>query len=167
MIGRSKAKQPARESIAQHRPEQQPSIQERIPPMTEFEITLTTQEIEGMFLQWLQGHGVPLKLSQFQMVLAESDSKLSEELCLMNDFPVGSTVGHAARSLIAFCNQNGVEYRLDTKINFKSEAASLRWWRQNRDNPNRVRLERQGDGSYSLSIAGISGPVKEGWKDGF
>ncbi len=89
--------------------------------MTDF-TTFTTQEIEEMFLQWLQGCDVPLKLAQFQTVLAESGSKLPKELCLMNGLPPGSTVGHAARSLIAFCNQRGVEYRLDTKIDFKSEA---------------------------------------------
>jgi hypothetical protein len=46
---------------------------------------------------------------------------------------------------------------VDTKIDFESEPESLQWWRNIRTNPNRLQLERQREGTYSLLIAGMPG----------
>lgn len=121
-------------------------------------VILTTNEIEALFLEWLRGVPVPLTLPDFQLVLAESKSKLPEEVCLLTNFPVGTTVGHAARSSVAVIIDDEKEYRLDNTIDFKSESESLLWWQNNRDNPQRITLERHDDGMYTLRVAPTSGP---------
>ena len=130
-------------------------------------LTLTRQDIEQMFLDWLRDRPVPLNLNHFQQSIAESEAALPEADCAVNGFPEGTTFGHAVRCSVAFFDQNGVEYRLDTRIRFTSEADSLRWWRNNRDNPDRVRLARQSDGTWALSVAPIGGPDRADWKSGF
>ena len=129
--------------------------------------TFTTQDIERLFLDWLRGRPVPMNINHFQQVLAESETKLPEDVCREEGFAEGTTVGHAVRSSVAFFNQLGEEWRVDTRIEFKDEAESLRWWRKNRDNPKRVRLTHQGDGRWSLEVAPIEGPVKVDWQGGF
>lgn len=135
--------------------------------MTKQTITMTTKDIEGMFLGWLRGEGGPLHLHHFQQAIAESEAKLPDEACEEFGYPEGTTVGHAVRCSLAFFNQHGDEYRLDTRLGFKTEADSLLWWRNNRDNPNRVTLTHQRGGKWAISIAPMGGPDRGDWKDGF
>ncbi len=130
-------------------------------------IKMTTADIEQMFLDWLRDRPVLLNLIHFQQSIAESETTLPEVDCTANGFPVGTTIGHAVRCSIALFDQNGVEHRLDTRIRFGSETDSLRWWRNNRDNPDRVRLTHHEDGSWCLHIAPMAGPVRADWKGGF
>jgi hypothetical protein len=122
---------------------------------------MTTPDVEGMFLSWLRGEPVPLNFSQLQPAVAESEAELAEDDCTHLGLPRGTTVGHAARTtLVAY--SEGVEYRLTTRIAFGSESESLRWWRTNRDNPDRVRLRHVGGGQWSREVAPPC-PPELGW----
>ena len=118
-------------------------------------IRFSSEDLREMFYQWLEGEETPLPFSEMQDALAEMEDMMPEVLCREHGFLVGCSVGHAARSSIAVIGPDRREYRLETKIRFKDERESLEWWRNNRDNPNRVVLEPNGDGRHMLKIAPI------------
>jgi hypothetical protein len=110
--------------------------------------------IEESFLDWLDGDESPLTASEYESALAESNTLLPERHCEEFGIPLGSTIGHLVRSLLVLrCPQTGTEYVLSTPIRFPSEGESLAWWRRHRDNPDRVRLTANGDGTWRFDVA--------------
>lgn len=119
-------------------------------------LTLTTPEVESMFLDWLRGVSGPLNINHFQQAIAESTTKLSEVECEEFDCPVGTTVGHLVRSTICFFGEDGKQIRLNERITFKDEDQSLLWWRNNKANPDRLQMTYR-EGKWRLQIAPITG----------
>ncbi len=117
-------------------------------------VLFSVDEIRDEFYRWLNEEPTTLSYTVMQGALAEMEDTLSEEICREHGFAIGCSVGHAARSLIVLTRSDGEEYRLNSLINFHSERESLDWWRRNRDNPRRVVLEPNGDGRWSLGVAG-------------
>ena len=130
-------------------------------------LTITTAQIEQEFLNWLRGRRSLLRLAHFQQSIAESDTELPEPLGDEHGYPPGTTVGHAVRCAVAFDDRDGTEYRLETRLAFPSEAESLRWWRANKDNPDRITLRHVGDGRWEMKVALTDGARRVDWKDGF
>lgn len=130
-------------------------------------VTLTTDEIETAFLGWLRGEPVVLTLAQFQQAIAESEAQLPEKLCEAAGYPVGTTAGHAVRCSIGFCDQTGVEHRLDAHLHFPTEADSLEWWRAGTVNPDQILLRHAGGGRWEIRVAPTNGPEPNDWKGGF
>lgn len=131
-------------------------------------LTLTTADIEEMFFDWLLSRPVALNLSHFQQAIAESESQMPASVCEATGYPHGTTVGHAVRCAIGFCDQTGAEYRLDTtRLAFPSEAASLAWWRANKDNPDRIALRHARGGLWEMRVAPADGVTIVDWRAGF
>jgi hypothetical protein len=115
-----------------------------------------------MFYLWLEDEPTTLPFSVMQDALAEMEDTMPEALCREHGFPVGCSVGHAARSSIWLVGPDRREYKLETKIRFKDERESLEWWRNNRDNPKRVVIKPVGDGMHVMHVAPIC-PDPEGF----
>ena len=92
------------------------------------QMTLTIDGILEDFCRWLDDEESMLSLPDFQTCLAESSERLPDHYCDEIGIPIGSTVGHAIRSMIPFFI-DGQEHRFGTTMNFRSEEDSLHWWR--------------------------------------
>ena len=117
-------------------------------------VVISSDEIRDMFYRWLEGDPMTLPFSVMQDALAGMLDTMPESLCHPHGFPVGCSVGHAARSSIVLTRSDGREFRLNTLIRFNDERESLEWWRKNRDNPKRVVVEPDGDGLWTITVAG-------------
>jgi hypothetical protein len=114
------------------------------------------RQLREWFADWVRSGGRimgPGSLAALQADLAEMPEKLPDDVCQKLGLPSGSSYGHAARTMIIVRDQDGVEGRLNTIIKFDSEDASLAWWREHKDDPDRVRLAHVRDGSWQLDIA--------------
>jgi hypothetical protein len=78
------------------------------------------------------------RVADIQPALAEMTDKMPDDICRELAFALGTSVGHAARSLIVVRAQDGREYRIVPTIGFESEEQSMKWWQRNKDNPERV-----------------------------
>ena len=93
-------------------------------------------------------------------MLAESLVEIPEGDCEEHGFIVGTSFGHAVRCSVAFLDHKGHEYRLGPSLHFDTEDESLRWWRNNRDNSDRVRVMHLSDGRYALEVAPVDGLLR-------
>jgi hypothetical protein len=119
-------------------------------------IKVTGEELRQSFYDWIRdGRRPRFRITDIQPTLAEMADQMPDDVCRALEFAPGTSVGHAARSLIVvFHTQEGREYRISPMIGFESEERSLEWWQRNKDNPERVVVRwLPDDEAYKIEIA--------------
>jgi hypothetical protein len=88
-------------------------------------LSFSSDDLREMFYLWLEDEPTTLPFSVMQDALAGMEDTMPEAVCREHGFPIGCSVGHAARSSIGVVGPEGISARHHHQLQGRMSVARM------------------------------------------